>query len=275
MLTVMTYQSLPAWALMWIIAVGIFVVCKALTWWQFKPSQQSYKTYKAILYLFFWPGMDPATFVLKPITLPQPALKDWGSAALKFIFGSAVFFGAAWYFPENHPMLKGWLGMIGLVFILHFGTFHLLALLWRKAKVQALSLFNKPVFSKSVGDFWGDRWNRAFRDLSHNFIYKPFKPYLGSIGALFAVFLASGLVHESVISVPAGGGYGLPTMYFLIQAVGIVIERSKIGQTLGLQKSWRGWVFTLIIVAGPVYYLFHPLFVKNVILPFMKVMVIS
>jgi hypothetical protein len=65
-----------------------------------------------------------------------------------------------------------------------------------------------------------------------------------------------------VISLPAGTGYGLPTAYFLLQGVGILLERAF--------PHIRGRIFTILITAVPAFWLFHPAFVYNVILPFMK-----
>jgi len=61
---------------------------------------------------------------------------------------------------------------------------------------------------------------------------------------------------------PAGGGYGLPTAYFLLQGIGILFER--------VFPRIRGRTFTVLITAVPAFWLFHPPFVHNVILPFMK-----
>ena len=212
-------NNLPAWAVMWIMAFSIYAFCKILSWWQVKSTLLSPNKYKSLIYLFLWPGMDASSFIFKPTNHLQPALKDWMSASIKLIIGILLFFGAAWTFPVNHPMIKGWIGMIGLVMLLHFGIFHLLALTWQKLGMNAECLFYKPILSTSVGDFWGGRWNKAFRDLTHKFIYNPLRPRIGVAGSIFVGFLISGLVHELVISVPAKGGYGLPTMYFLIQAV--------------------------------------------------------
>ena len=85
----------------------------------------------------------------------------------------------------------------------------------------------------------------------------------------FLVFLISGLVHDLVISLPSRAGYGLPTLYFALQGVGVMIERSRFGKGLGLTRGVRGWFFTMAFLVGPVYWLFHPWFVMRVIIPFM------
>ena len=77
-----------------------------------------------------------------------------------------------------------------------------------------------------------------------------------------AAFFISGLIHELVISLPAGAGYGLPTAYFLLQGIGILTER--------VLPRIRGRIFTILITAVPAFWLFHPPFVRIVFLPFMK-----
>ena len=94
---------------------------------------------------------------------------------------------------------------------------------------------------------------------------------MGVVGAMLATFLVSGLIHDLVISVPAGGGDGLPTGYFVLQGLGVVGERSGAGRWLGLGEGWRGWVFTVLITAGPAFWLSPPPFVHNVILPMLSV----
>ena len=129
---------------------------------------------------------------------------------------------------------------------------------------------NAPILASSVSDFWGKRWNTAFRDLTHRFLFRPLAARLGPRGSILAGFLCSGLVHDAVISVPAGGGYGLPTAYFLIQAVALLFERSALGRRLGLMRGYRGWLFTMTVLLAPAAWLFHPPFVRHVILPFME-----
>src|SRR5205823_5250200 len=130
--------------------------------------------------------------------------------------------------------------------------------------VNAEPIMRFPALATTVGEFWGARWNRGFNDLARRFVFQPLQPALGIVGATLASFLVSGLIHELVISFPARGGYGLPTLYFLIQALGMLVQRSRIGKKFYLRDGWRGWLFTFATVAGPVYWLFHPLFVRQV-----------
>lgn len=84
------------------------------------------------------------------------------------------------------------------------------------------------------------------------------------------VFVVSGLIHDFVISLPAGAGYGLPTAYFVVQGAGVALERSRVGKRLNLRRG-RGWLFMALLTAGPAFWLFHPPFLRNVVLPFMRV----
>jgi hypothetical protein len=171
--------------------------------------------------------------------------------------------------PADSPYFTGWIGMAGLALGLHFGLFHLLSCAWRRSGVNAAPLMNWPIASISLSEFWGRRWNRAFRDLAHRFLFRPLTPLIGGAGALVAGFIFSGLVHDAVISIPAEGGYGGPTLFFAIQAGGLLAERSRTGRRLGLGRGWRGWLFADLLLIGSAPLLFHPPFVMRIIVPFM------
>jgi len=127
----------------------------------------------------------------------------------------------------------------------------------------------KPLASRSLSELWGKRWNLGFRTLSHTWVFQPLQKRFGPVAATLGAFLASGLIHDVVISVPAGAGYGLPTAYFFVQGLGAIVERSQTGQRLGLGRGTRGWLWTVVIALGPVYALFHPWFVMRVMVPFL------
>ena len=172
--------------------------------------------------------------------------------------------------PSGHPYLIGWFGMWGIVFLLHFGLFDVLACVWQRLGVHAVPIMNWPLLSQSLAEFWGQRWNLAFRDLTHRYLFRPLVRIVGPIGAMLSGFLVSGLIHDLVISLPAGGGYGLPTCYFLLQGVAILLERSRWGRAMGLAHGWCGWMFAALVVLAPCPLLFHKPFVCGVMFPFLQ-----
>lgn len=258
---------MPRWVFMWTMAIVLFGVCKWWTYWQVRGQFGERDHRRRFGYLLVWPGMDARAFLPGNSTSEATSRREWTLAALKIALGVVLIWVVApqaW--PEN-PLVAGWTGMIGAIFILHFGVFHLLSLAWRHAGINAVPLMRNPARATSLGEFWGRRWNTGFHELASRYTFTPLRPSLGVVGAMLTTFLASGLIHELVISVPAGGGYGLPTGYFVLQGVGVVGERSRVGRLLGLGHGWRGWMFTVLITAGPAFWLFPPPFVHNVILP--------
>jgi alginate O-acetyltransferase complex protein AlgI len=160
--------------------------------------------------------------------------------------------------------------MVGMILILHFGLFDLASIGWKAFRVDAPPIMNRPLRSTSVSEFWGRRWNAAFNDLAVRLLFRPIARATGPAAATLVAFAGSGLIHELVISLPAGAGFGLPTAYFLIQGLGVLAEHSFLGRRLGLGTGVFGWLFTMMIVAGPAFWLFHPPFIRHVILPFMR-----
>ena len=283
-------DHLAPWQLTWVMAGAIFFGCKWLTAWRAQKPNADLKLIPTFGYFFTWPGMDAEKFLgtkpfhtdidcFKQSPLSLSSTRVWPAIA-KNLSGTVLLFGVARV--AHQPLLSGWIGMIGMSLILHFGLFQLLAAGWRKAGIDVEPIMTAPLRSKTVSEFWGRRWNSAFNRLAFEFVSRPMTRRLrgrnscdparrspgnstlhfGVAIATLSAFLISGLIHELVISLPAGAGYGLPTAYFLLQGVGILLERSV--------PRIRSRIFTILIIAVPAFWLFHPPFVHNVILPFMK-----
>ena len=221
----------------------------------------------AIAYLFLWPGMDPRAFSIRDERTQKPTLDDWLWASGKTFVGAWLVWMLAGRFVTSHELIAGWIGLVGLGFLLHFGMFHLLALGWRQASVPIEPIMHAPMFANSVSDFWSRRWNLAFRDLAQVFFFRPFVARVGVGGAIMIVFALSGLIHDLVISLPSGGGYGLPSLYFLAQGISVLTEKSKFGRRIGLGRGLTGRIVSWLVVVPGAYWLFHPPFIREVILP--------
>ena len=50
----------------------------------------------------------------------------------------------------------------------------------------------------------------------------------------------------------------------------MIFERSVFGRRMGLGSGWSGRAFTMLLLIGPVFLLFHRPFVVGVIVPFMQ-----
>jgi hypothetical protein len=257
---------------MWTVAFAMYGACKWVTYWQARVQFDARDRHRAFGYLLAWPGMDASAFTSHSHAVVEPpSQRESILAGLKVLLGVVLTWVVARQAWPDRPLLAGWIGMVGAIFMLHFGVFHLLSLAWRYTGVNAVPLMRNPMRATSLGEFWGRRWNTGFHELASRYTFTPLRRSLGVVGAMLTTFLVSGLIHDLVISVPAGGGYGLPTGYFVLQGLGVVGERSSAGRRIGLGHGWRGWVFTVLITAGPAFWLFPPPFIHNVILPMMGV----
>jgi Membrane bound O-acyl transferase family len=263
-------HRMPAWAFMWVLAIAIYAALKWVSWWR-SPVRARATGLRSLGYLIAWPGMDADEFLetTRPVASPSP--RDWLWAIGKTALGAVLLWVFARMVPAEYPRVRGWVGLIGMVLLAHFGSFHVVALVWQSFGVHAVPIMSAPLLSGSLSEFWGQRWNLGFRQLAHDLIFRPLHRRLGVGGAGFLVFVASGLIHDFVISLPAGAGYGLPTAYFVIQGAGVALERSPVGKRLDLRRGIGGWLFMAALTAGPAFWLFHPPFLRIVVLPFMYV----
>jgi len=233
---------------MWLLALGVIALGKiALV-----------RAHGAVhaAWLWGWPGMDPERFHRRP---PRPPdIREANGAWLRAALGAVLVFAIV---PRLDGLAAAWTGLLGLGLMLHCGLVHLLSIHWRLAGYDARPLFDGVLGARSIGEFWGRRWNRAFSDVTERAIFRPLVPRVGPRPAMVVSFLASGLGHEVLLSVPAGGGYGLCTLYFLIQAAGVALERRR-----------RSRLRTALFVVAPLPLLFHPVFLREVLLPFLEVL---
>lgn len=159
-------NRLPPWVFMWALSFAIFFSLKWLTWWRAR-TQISHPAWRSVAYLLAWPGMDADAFLDANRRVDPPRLTTWLWATLETALGAVLLWIVARSLPVGQPLLRGWTGMLGLILLLHFGSFQLIALAWRTLGVNAKPIMSAPLRATSLAGFWGKRWNLGFRQLSY------------------------------------------------------------------------------------------------------------
>jgi hypothetical protein len=269
--TTLLQPHLPAWAKMWLLAVCLFAFFKWLTWSHRPVRNRAIGAKQSLGYLFGWVGLDADEFCTSAPFDRNADSREWMLAVLKMLLGAAVLWGLIPRLDVDQPIVIGGLGFAGIILFLHFGLFHLLALAWRQNGVGVSPIMNWPILATSLSDFWGRRWNRAYRRVSLDWFFRPAVNRFGIVVGTLAAFLASGVIHDLVISVPAGAGYGGPTAYFFIQGLGLLLERTAVCRRFAQHHPIVGRLYTVLFLVGPVALLFHRPFLTQVIVPFLEV----
>src|SRR5262245_22833985 len=125
----------PRWAFMWSAAVAIYACCKLLTW--SRAATREIPLERHLAYLFAWPGLDAERFLRGHVSQTVRP-HEWFAAAVRIAAGSLIF--AVIGRTQWSDTATGWVGVIGLGLMLHFGVFQLLSCFWRARHVAATPL---------------------------------------------------------------------------------------------------------------------------------------
>ncbi len=153
---VMLCADWPPWLFMSALALSIFAGFKWLTLVDSDEFGQV-SAWRSLGYLLFWTGMDAKSFLTSTQNVSRPGATEWLWAFVKTGFGLLLVFRIVPFIVDRHEMLAGWIGMAGIVFVLHFGLFHLLLLFWKRAGTDARPIMDAPIKASSLSDFWGRR----------------------------------------------------------------------------------------------------------------------
>lgn len=187
------------------------------------------------------------------------------------IAAGALLIGAAhvgWVATESR-LLTTVLLLPGIILVVHFGVFNIVAGLWRYAGFRCRSLFIAPLRSQNLVEFWSRRWNLAFVEMTVVAVYRPLRSRSSQSIAWLLAFLFSGALHEIAISVPVGAGFGLPTLYFLIQTLPLAWERNRAHRSQPVRGP-AGTVWAILWLVAPLPLLFHRPFLEGVVWPLVE-----
>jgi alginate O-acetyltransferase complex protein AlgI len=228
-------------------------------WARFRPLR--------LLAYCIWPGMQPRQFLVgyqPPADAPAPTVIGW---LINIATGVLLLWGVPHVLPDATPLaVRFWIGLVGFGFLFLMARFDLAALIFRALGFGVEKLWDCPVAATTLGEFWGQRWNRVVSGMAREMVFYPIARRAGARVALFAVFLYSGVYHE-MVSMMAGSGYGGPTLYFMVQYLGVTIENGRPLRRQLQRYRWLGRVWTLAIVILPAGLILHQGFVDDVLMP--------
>ena len=258
-----TRDLMASWLWMWGLVAVLVAGHKAIVLANASPGRDLAAN-KKLGFLLGWPGLSLRPFLVADCRGPSKSWIVWG--VVNVCVGGGLLWGVTRFAGRyGNDELQVWTGLIGMSLLMHFGVIQVVAGLWRRAGVPVPKLWDSPLKSATLAEFWSRRWNRAFHEFVRDQVCRPLRDHIGSNTALAAGFLYSGLVHELVLSLPARGGYGMPTAYFGLQGLGVWCQR----RFDLLKRPVVGWLWTLGMVLLPLPLVFHEPFRREVVLPFL------
>lgn len=231
--------------------VGICVVLlagmKALVYraWGGKLSLGRY-----LVFALGWFGMDPGSFGKRRSGLSWK--NDLLLGVLLMVLGTLGAW-VVWKMEWQQILVMFFPMSLGF----HFGALRVLKGGLRRAGFPVRTLFPNVLRARGLGDFWSLRWNVGYSQMMQRLIGRSVDRCFGRAWGVMAVFFVSGLLHEVAITLPVNAGYGLPTLYFSVHGLLVVLE-TKWGRSFGKVGS-------LLLVMVPLGFLFPPEFQSEVI----------
>jgi Membrane bound O-acyl transferase family len=229
------------------------------TWARFTPLR--------FLAYCVWIGVQPRQFLVGERTAPDAPIPTWRGLLVNVLTGAVLLWLVPRLLPAGTPWpIRFWIALVGLCFLSLIARFDFWALIFRAMGFAVEKLWDCPIAATSLGDFWGRRWNRIVPGFLREVIFLPVARRAGAKVALLAVFLYSGMYHE-LFSFMARSGYGGPTLYFLLQCLGVAIENSRRGRRFLRGRLWLARVWTFTVVALPVGLVLHRRLVDEYLVP--------
>ncbi|KAJ7716824.1 membrane bound O-acyl transferase family-domain-containing protein [Mycena maculata] len=126
-------------------------------------------------------------------------------------------------------------------------VFSLIAVtLFRQSPAEWPPLFDGPWFATSLTDFWAARWHQVFRQDFIAIGARPMYLVAGRSGAVIGAFLVSGMLHYVGLWGMAKGADVRVIYFFLVMAVGVILEAVWRHFSGSRVQGWMGWIWTCV-----------------------------
>ncbi len=267
------YLFVP-WQLFFMGTFGLWVLLKGTLLLQYPQEvlNNVFSKKGILLYLTLWPGMDLKPFRrdlsdrLEYVPTTFAAGRVFRAGFFCFWLGVLLLSLILFLAPYLPGQWVAWGSILSIAIMVCMGYNALISVWMRFAGYPVTVLSNFPIYSKSLRDFWNHRWNLAYVELGQTLLLRPARRALGRRGTLLGVFLVIGVLHELAISNSVQAGWGLPTLFFVVQGLVITVERAWIkAEFTWSNKLVRYWTWTWIFFLLPL--LFHGAFRHQLVEP--------
>jgi hypothetical protein len=158
-----------------------------------------------------------------------PGTGEWARGALRMLLGAAMLYTA-----------------------MESATLSLL-FLHRLAGLAVPPIQVMPIAARSVGEFWGKRWNRPVSAWLGEYVFAPLRKRRRPLLGLLLVFVASAAMHAWVFYAGVGLRPALGVaLFFVLQAPWLMLE-SKL--RVSRWPAWAGhaWTIAWLLLTSPLF----------------------
>jgi hypothetical protein len=203
--------------------IGIIKIAALI--WQISDGAKFQSRLGIFLFLFVWPGISVSGFTERGEVVAVTGARFF-EAWVTFLAGLGILVGVS-LAGHGDSITLNYVALFSILLIIHLGLVEVIADGIRLLGFSPSSLFDRPYLAGSLRDFWSFRWNRAFVDMNKIFIMGPLRDKVPLAILTFSIFAVSGILHEIGISYADGVSWGSPLLYFVIQGVGMEIEKHR------------------------------------------------
>jgi hypothetical protein len=196
----------------------------------FKSLKAPFKTRSFIEYIT-WSSLPPDTI---PAKTPEEkrsnrseALRRIGVGSIQTLVGAGIVGANLKFRFGDLSVWLLWPYCAAIALTLPSGVFRLIVGTYMLVTGnRCLPMFNNPVLSTTISEFWGSRWNLMFvRCIKRGAFLPLVRAGWSPAVAALASFGVSAFVHELLILVVLGRLDGFNGLFFLLQTIPIVLER--------------------------------------------------
>lgn len=142
---------------------------------------------------------------------------------------------------------------LGLAYFGVQGALESFEFIYRCAGLEPATLHRRPILSRSIGEFWGRRWNRVVGGWLFATFYRPIATRGLPRLAIFGAFTGSALLHFYFTWAAVGVEWGLVMASFFFLQVPLLLLERRWRQERWPEPLRRAWTLGWLALTSPLF----------------------